>query len=144
MLKFPIKFEVEAEAKPGISTNWKGQAPNLSPITCAIPPEFMGPGGGYSPEDLFILSILSCLLALFKAYCEKNKITFHEVKSRAILTVDRNHTASVLVFTHIDIFIDVTGASDTEKARHQLDKALKDCPVSNAIKTGKTFHITVK
>jgi len=45
MSMFPLKFEVSAEAKPGISTTWKSQTKGLEPITVAIPPELHGPGG---------------------------------------------------------------------------------------------------
>ncbi|EKE07986.1 MAG: hypothetical protein ACD_17C00407G0001, partial [uncultured bacterium] len=53
MIKFPMKFQVQAQAGAGSHTKWDAQTEHLAPISCAIPPEFMGPGGGYSPEDLF-------------------------------------------------------------------------------------------
>jgi organic hydroperoxide reductase OsmC/OhrA len=143
MKKFPMKFEVEAQATSGIGSLWTAHVGQLMPITCAIPCEFSGPGGGYTPEDLFALAILNCILATFKVYCERNNNTFTEAKSKAILTLDRNHTENALAMTHADIFIDVKGASNVEKVRHLLDKAVKDCAVSNSIKTGKTFHLTV-
>ena len=71
MIKFPMKFEAEAHATPGASTQWTAQTDLLPPIPSAIPPEFMGPGGGYSPEDLFALALLNCLIATFKVYAEK-------------------------------------------------------------------------
>jgi organic hydroperoxide reductase OsmC/OhrA len=143
MMKFPMKFEVEATATQGIRNTWSGQSGSLPPIPSAIPPEFMGPGGGYSPEDLFALALLNCLIATFKVYCEKSKISFESIKSRAILTVDKQPAENFIWMKHVEVFIDVNGSSDPDKARQLLDSSLKDCAVSQSIKSGKTFHLKV-
>lgn len=142
MMKFPLKFEVQASTVSGIQTNWTATTMNhLPPITSAIPPEFSGPGGGYTPEDLFAISLLNCLIASFKVYCEKSQVSFKELKGRVILTVDKG--AQGLIMSHADIYFDISGASNPEKTRKLLDDAIKNCPVSNSIKTGKTFHIEI-
>jgi uncharacterized OsmC-like protein len=143
MVTFPMKFEVQAASVPGANSKWTAQADGLSPIECAIPLEFMGPGGGYSPEDLFSISLLNCLIATFKVYCEKSKVSFHEIRGKVVLTVDRIAGQSGFAMTQADVFFDVTGASDPDRVRKMLDGAIKDCAVSNSIKTGKTFHINI-
>lgn len=143
MIKFPMKFEVEANSQAGAATQWTGKAGNLPPIPSAIPPEFMGPGGGYSPEDLFALSLLNCLIATFKVYAEKGAVTFQELKGKANLTVDRIPGETGFSMTQVEVFFDITESSDIEKARKFMDQAIKDCAVSNSIKTGKTFHINI-
>jgi uncharacterized OsmC-like protein len=143
MIKFPIKTEVKATATEGARKTWTVQAGSLPVIVSAIPPEFLGPGGGYSPEDLFALALLNCIIATFKVYCEKFKISFQELKSRAILTVDQQSSDNLVWMKHIEVFVDVTGSSDPEKIRRQLECAVKDCAVSNSIKSGKTFHLNV-
>lgn len=141
-MKFPMKFEVQATASAGMGSQWKAQADRLAPILCAIPPEFMGPGGGYSPEDLFAISVLNCLLATFKVYVEKADSSFGEVKAKAILTVDKQGVSFAM--TQIDMYFDVTGAKDVAKVKSLLEAAIRDCAVSNSIKAGKTFHVTVE
>lgn len=138
-----MKFEVKAVASPGVSSHWSCQTDSLPPILSAIPPEFTGPGGGYSPEDLFALSILNCMIATYKVYAEKGKVTFQEIAGKALLTVDKNPAEMSFHMSHIEIFFHVKGASDTEKGRKLLESAIRDCAVSNSIKSGKTFHITV-
>lgn len=128
MIKFPLKFEVEASASAGSNSPWEAQASQLSPILCAIPPEFMGPGGGYSPEDLFAIALLNCLIATSKVYCEKSKVTFQEIKGRVVLTVDKAG-AQGFAMTHADLFFDISGASDAEKLQKILDAAIRDCAV---------------
>lgn len=138
-----MKFSVEASATSGAISPWVAQTEHLPPINCAIPPEFMGPGGGYSPEDLFALSLLSCLIATYKVYCEKSGLNFETIKGKASLTVDKVAGETGFALTQADIFLDVTGASDIEKAKKLLNAAIKDCAVSNSIKTGKAFHINI-
>ena len=138
-----MKFEVHARGSKGTSTLWNAHVDGLPPIDCAIPAEFAGPGGGYSPEDLFSLSLISCLIATFKVYCEKSNVTFEQVQSRAILIIDRHPGENFIGITQIEVFIDVTGASDAEKVKGLLEKSIKDCMISNAIKSGKTFHLNV-
>lgn len=140
-MKFPMKFEVQAASQSGSSTLWTAQTEHLPPIPSAIPPEFMGPGGGYSPEDLFALSLLNCLIATFKVYCEKSNVAFQEIRGRVSLTVDKIPGLSGFAMTQADVFFDISGSSDPIKGRKLLDAAIKDCAVSNSIKTGKTFHI---
>jgi|GEM_PF-343269 len=143
MIKFPIKTEVKASATEGVRKSWTVQSDSLPEIVSAIPPEFLGPGGGYSPGDLFTLSLLNCIIGTFKVYCEKFKISFRELNSRAILTIDQQQADNIILMKHIEVFIDVSGASDRDKVRKQLENAIKDCAVANSIKSGKTFHLNV-
>jgi uncharacterized OsmC-like protein len=143
MIKFPMSFEVMASATPGAQSQWDAKTEHLPPIRSAIPPEFMGPGGGYSPEDLFALALLNCLIATFKVYCEMSKTTFQEIHGKVKLTVDKLTGQSGFVFTEADVFFDITGATDPVKVRKLLDASIKDCAVSNSIKTSKTFHINI-
>lgn len=143
MVKFPMKFEVQASASSGVSAQWTSQTDLLPPIPTAIPPEFMGPGGGYSPEDLFALAVLNCIIATFKVYCEKGKITFHTIQGKAHLTVDKLPSEPGFGMTQVDISLDVTNASDIDQTKKTLELAIKDCAVSNSIKSGKTFHLNV-
>ncbi len=141
MVKFPMKFEVQATASSGINSPWTAQTDLLPPIPCAIPPEFMGPGGGYSPEDLFALAVVNCIIATFKVYAEKSKLSFESVQGKALLTVDKLPSEPGFGMTQIDITLDIKGALDPDKAKKVMEVSIKDCAVSNSIKSGKTFHI---
>jgi uncharacterized OsmC-like protein len=143
MVHFPMKFGVQANASSGIASQWTCQTDLLPPIPSAIPLEFMGPGGGYSPEDLFALAVVNCVIATFKVYCEKGKLSFQNIEGKAILTVDKLPSEPGFGMTQIDITLNVNGASDKEKIKKTLETAIKDCAVSNSIKSGKTFHINV-
>lgn len=143
MIKFPMNFEVQSSSRSGMQNTWSAQTGDLAPMTLAIPLEFKGPGGGYSPEDLFALSILNCMIAMFKVYSEKDGVQFEEIQGKAAITLDKIASENLIAVTHVDIHLHVTGASDIEKAKKIMDRATKDCIISNSIKSGKTFHIEV-
>jgi len=144
MVDFPLKFDVKAYSKSGVSTPWECSANNLSPIKLSIPVEFHGPGKAYTPEDLYGLSVINCIIAVYKAICEKNSVEFEKIEGNVIVTLDKKHENGNLIITKLDLKFLVTGVKDIEKARKFLEKAIKDCPVSNSIKTGKTYHIDIK
>jgi len=143
MSKFPLHFKVSAEATEGTTNTWTCLADNLKPIDMAIPVEFKGPGKAYSPEDLFGLAVLNCIIAVYKDICEKNSLNFKKIEGKANVKMDKSAGDSQVILTHIEINFNVKGAADKEKARELLERAIKICPVSNSIKSGKTCHITI-
>lgn len=143
MVMFPIKFEVSADATYGISNSWKASAKNLESIKIAIPPQLHGPGKAYSPEELYGISILNCLISVYKIMCEHHNLTFSKIEGNLSLTINKKAESDELVISHIDIIITVSGASDKDKARHFLEKTFNVCPISNSIKAGKTYHINI-
>ena len=144
MLKFPMKFHaVESFSTSSIKESWEGKTGNLPPIPLSIPVEFMGPGGGYSPEDLFGLAILNCVIALYKIYCAQAKLSFREIKGNAVLTADKESSEASFYISHIDLTFHVSGASNLEKGKELLDIAIKNCPIGNSIKSCKSFHTTL-
>lgn len=144
MVKFPLQFTVNADAKSGIRTVWACHSGNHPKISCAIPPEFGGPGdGGYSPEDLFALSVLNCMIATFKVYGEMAKIQYSEISGSAKATLNKHPSNSILWISDIEFTLEVKGSSDKEKAKSLLDKAIHDCAISNSIKSAKSFHLNV-
>ena len=141
MAKFPLRFTVQAASPSRVDTRWTATAGDLSPLPCAIPHEFGGPGGGYSPEDLLALAVLNCMIATYKVYCVRAKVHFEEIVGKASLVVDMQE--GKLAMPQIDVEFQVTGASDPEQARKVLDQAIRDCAVSQAIKSQKTFNISI-
>ena len=134
MIKYPLKFKANAKASAGSQTTWTAQAEENAPIPCAIPPEFMGPGGGYSPEDLYALALLNCVIATFKVFAEKSALNFTEVTGEAELTIDRGEGGMPWI-NHIALKLSLSGASDPEKGEKVLQEAKKACIVCNSMRT---------
>ena len=81
MMQFPMHFYAKGESPSGMQTLWPMTVDHLPPISCAIPQEFRGPGGGYSPEDLLGLAALSCLIATFKVFAQMSSLQFENISA---------------------------------------------------------------
>jgi uncharacterized OsmC-like protein len=144
MLKFPLSFEVESNTPKGMNTTWESKSGSLPPISCAIPPEFSGPGGGYSPEDFFAMAALNCIIATFKVYAEKSNQEFENLSGKVKAIMNKDPKEGCLAITDLEIEIHIKGAKDPEKIKKTVEQAIKECAVCNSIKCGKTFNLTVE
>ena len=146
MIQYPLSFTVSASATPNISEVWKTTYyPSIGePVdaTVAIPPEFEGPGNGYSPEDFYGLALLNCFVATFKVFAEKSKLTFNSLKCEGVLIVDRDEKGVPWMRT-FKLKATLTGVADPERARRLLDKTSQSCMILNSLKTEKVFEWTV-
>lgn len=135
-------FKIEGSAPAGLQTRWEVASHDLSPISCAIPPEFRGPGGGYSPEDLLGFAAISCLMATFKVFASLSSLTFEEVRAQATLIVDRPQGKPAAI-TQLLITLHVIGASNKEMALKLLEESKKNCLVTSALNIEKSYQFEV-
>ena len=141
-MQFPMQFEVQGESNSGIQTLWPVQVHHLPPISCAIPQEFRGPGGGYSPEDLLGLAALSCLIATFKVFAEMSSLSFEKISGKVTVIIDRPKGKPVGI-TQLNISLKVTHASNPDKALQLLEECKKSCLVTNVLGLEKIYHFDV-
>ena len=141
-MQFPMQFKVQGESPSGIKTLWSIKADHLEPITCAIPHEFRGPGGGYSPEDLLGLAALSCLIATFKVYAEMSFLTFDAISGTVSLIIDRPKGKPIGI-TQLQITLNVSNPSNKDKALQLLEESKKSCLVTNALTVEKIYHFEI-
>ncbi|MFM1921117.1 MAG: hypothetical protein RLZZ303_2751 [Candidatus Hydrogenedentota bacterium] len=139
MVTYPQTYVVRAHAQPGIDTPWQTDGPAQTTLACAIPPEFDGPGGGFSPEELYALALGNCFVATFKVVAERSRMSFETLNVRAELTVDRDAEGHPWMAA-IDLHILLRGADNPEKARRLLEKTGASCLILNSVKTEKRLH----
>ena len=103
-------------------------------ITVATPPDFGGPHNEWSPEQLLMGAIGSCLMTSALYYLRKSGIELRSYMSNVAGTLGK--TREGLAFTRIDVEVSITvGASDdVEKAQRADEKAQQTCLVSKAMK----------
>ncbi|MFN8614181.1 MAG: OsmC family protein [Vulcanimicrobiota bacterium] len=71
------------------SLQWRGdlrgraQVEGKDPLFVAAPPEFHGPQGVWTPEDLFVQALESCLMLTFASLCADEKIELVSYSSKA-------------------------------------------------------------
>ena len=104
-------------------------------VEVATPPEFKGHEGIWSPEDLYVAAVNSCIMTTFLAFAGRAGLAFEGYESEAeglLEFVDER-----LVFTKIVVRPKVTlrPGADRKQAEEILHKAEKNCLVSNSLRT---------
>ena len=135
--------------KPIIFTtelSWSGDkigivgAPSLKSLSVSTPPEFGGPEGEWSPEHLFLSSIISCFMSTYLSFVNKMKIEntgFECTATGQVEIVDGKYK-----FTYIHIYPKafVGNEADVEKARVAMEKTKKYCLISNSVNAEIVQH----
>jgi organic hydroperoxide reductase OsmC/OhrA len=113
-------------------------------ITVATPPDFGGPRNEWSPEQLLMGAIGSCLMTSALYYLQKSGIELRSYMSNVAGTLDK--TPSGLGFTSVAVEISVALAdqADIENAREALSLAETGCPVSKALQCPVHVHADVR
>ena len=138
-------FKVNAHATSGVKTSWTNSLDELrpsTPIQLAIPPEFEGLGGTYSPEDLYVLSLLNCFLATFKFVAEKSKLEFREINGEGVLYVEKGMEKAPWM-SRVELSFTLTGPTQKERALNLLEKTKNNCMIINSVKSEVKFSFNV-
>ncbi len=109
-------------------------------IKIASPPEFDGPEGIISPEDMFVASATTCLMTTFVTFSKKMRFEFESFHCEGEGTLERVEKG----FEFTKIILRSTVKVGTERLKKKAERALelagKYCLVSNSMKC-KTEHI---
>jgi peroxiredoxin-like protein len=113
-------------------------------VEVATPPEFKGHEGIWSPEDLFVASANICLMTTFLAVAERAGLAFSVYESTAegrLELVDGKFQ-----FTAITIRPSITlkSGDDVEQTKELLEKAERNCLISNSMKATVTLEPTIR
>jgi len=126
------------EAKKGVISS-----PDKPDLATATPPEFLGHAGFWTPEDLFVAAVNSCIMTTFLYYASKNNLDFlsYESKSEGIL----ERIEGQFMFSEIKIMpqILVKQELDIQKAKDLVELSEKDCLISNSIKSKVSVFPTI-
>ena len=111
-------------------------------VRCAIPPEFEGPGGALSPEDLFAQALTNCFLATFKVYAEKSNIQFSHVAATSELIVDLDENKKPIMKKFI-LHAEISGCENAGLARTIAERAFASGFILNSVKTELQFTLNI-
>ncbi|MBY0414467.1 MAG: OsmC family protein [Bdellovibrionales bacterium] len=139
------KFVVESMGLSGIQSKWINRLKDkeCNDLEMSIPVEFEGPGGTYSPEDLYALSLMNCYLATFKYIAEKSKLQYETIKGEATLTVGKGDRTS-LWMESIQIDMKLVGCTNKERALLMMEKTKTQCMIINSVNTKIEFSFSVE
>lgn len=136
-----MTFQSQTEATADAGQTWTTTS-GANASCVAIPPEFSGPGGGLSPEDLFNHALTNCFVATFKVYAKNSRLTFDTVQAHGDLVVDLDENKKP-VMKSFKLRAQIIGASDPSKALLLANKAAKSGFILNSVKTLCEFDIQV-
>ena len=127
------------EGKKGILAS--GVKPDLE---VATPADFGGPEGVWTPEDLLVASVNSCIMTTFLYYQAKAGVELVSYSSAA--EGELVYDEQGLRFAEIRVRPVVVLASETdrEEAERALQRAEQTCLISNALKCTVTVEARVE
>jgi organic hydroperoxide reductase OsmC/OhrA len=140
-MKLPLQFKAQSHAHAGIQTNWSVESYGHKAL-CAVPPEFGGPGGGFSPEDLFAQALTNCLVATFKVYAENSKLIFSDIKVDTNLVVAMNENKKITM-EKCHFIVNLHQTLQPEKAELLIKKAFDSGFILNSVKTELSYELHI-
>jgi peroxiredoxin-like protein len=114
---------------------------DLPVLEVASPPEFQGHEHTWTPEHLFVASVNSCYMATFVAIAELSKLEVVSFTSTAVGKLEKpdglGYRISEIVLRPKLV---IRFESDAERAQRILEKAERNCLISNSINTRVTLE----
>jgi len=116
---------------------------DLPAIKVAAPKEFDGPGDQWSPEELLMASLSSCLILSFKAIARASKLEWNDLQCDSVGTLDK--VDGKVLFTKINTkaTLLVADSNVVEKAERLLRKAEATCFISHSLSSELHFECEV-
>ena len=111
-------------------------APDLPDLEVDAPPEFRGHEGVWTPEHLFVAAVNSCFMTTFLAIAENSKLEFVSFSADAKGQLEKlDGQGFIMTEVVLRPKLLISHARDAERAGRILEKAERNCLISNSIKT---------
>ncbi|NOZ64156.1 MAG: OsmC family peroxiredoxin [Caldiserica bacterium] len=124
---FKTKVKWEENKKGEI---WSSKTPR---IKISTPPEFKGPEGFWSPEELFLASVNTCIMTTFLYF--KDKFSFHLFSYESEIEGAVSFKEGKLSFTSITIYPRIkVKKGEISRAKSAMKKTEEYCLISNSIR----------
>jgi peroxiredoxin-like protein len=113
-------------------------------LEVSSPPEFKGEAGIWTPEDLFVGALNTCILMTFVAIATQKGLEFASYQCRAEGKLE--FVEGKYRFTEVKLYpqIAVKSAADVERAKEILESAHANCFISNSISSAVTLTPEVR
>jgi organic hydroperoxide reductase OsmC/OhrA len=132
MQDFPHHYIVAASAEG--KNNVVIAAEGLPDIESAGPPQFGGPGGVWSPEELLVAAVADCFILSFRAIARTARLEWSTLECRVDGALDKIDKFTQFTGFTVHATLTIPDEKDRRKAGVILEKADKYCLVSNSLK----------
>jgi|KBSMisStandDraft_5_1062788.scaffolds.fasta_scaffold40103_2 organic hydroperoxide reductase OsmC/OhrA len=139
MQKFPHRYVVIAAGDT--LDDIELASDSLPPLRSAPPTEFDGPGDRWSPETLLVGAVAACYVLTFRAVARASRVSWTWLRCEVGGTLKKVDQA--LQFTDFEVRarLNIPATMDVTQARWALEKAERQCLISNSLKGTK--HLTI-
>jgi len=144
----PIKYTFKTQIKWQDGEIGRISSEGKKPVNIALPENLGGPGGSWSPDELFVSSVEACVMLTFfwllKNYEDKKiNIISYESETEGISQIDKD---GLFRFTKLTLTptIVISNPDDKPAIERVLKKLDSWCCISNSIKTSVIIEPTVK
>ncbi len=141
MQKFPHHYHAQAHGRPTGSLDI--QSGELTKLDIAAPKEFDGPGDKWSPEDLLVASVASCLILTFRAIATASKLEWSELSCDVEGILEMVDRKTKFTEIHINASLKVKSQEDEKKAAQILEKAENNCLITNTLTSEKHLKTNI-
>ena len=132
MENFPHHYKTKAIST--ITGNITLIADNKPELLSAPPEEFDGPGDLWSPEDLLVAAVADCFILSFKAIAKASRVSWISISCEASGVLDKVERSLQFTSFEVNVKLDIPPDEDHEKAARALQKAEKNCLITNSLK----------
>lgn len=106
----------------------------LPGLEVSSPPEFKGEPGLWSPEELLVAAINSCLLMTFLAYAQREELNLAKFTSTAEGLLEHAEGKYRITDVVLKPSLVVNSEEDVLMARDILERAHRDCIITNSVR----------
>src|ERR1051326_6621617 len=127
-------FHYEAEVQWSREREGKLGGAGVEGISVGAPPEFKGRPGNWSPEQLLVGSVNTCLMLTYLAIAENSKIHTVSYSSTAKGRLEKASGGFQITEIIVKPRVVVTSPEELRRLPKVLEKAKEGCFISNSIK----------
>ena len=132
MKEFPHRYTITARSTTAGNVRLGGE--RLPDLASASPAEFGGPGDQWSPETLLVAAVGDCFVLTFRAVAAASKLAWTSLSCSVAGTLDRVERVTQFTAFEVRVELEIALGTDAELARRVVDKAERNCLVSNSLK----------
>ena len=110
-------------------------APGKPDISVSSPPEFKGPQGNWTPENLYIASIETCLMLTYLSYCRSRQVEVVSYASSAEGVLEPVSGVQVISKVTVRLKIVVKSQAHLAQAKEIAGFIHEKCFISNSVES---------
>ncbi|KXJ44664.1 MAG: osmotically inducible protein OsmC [Cycloclasticus sp. Phe_18] len=141
MEQLPHTYTVNVTGTP--DTTLSTFSNHLPIIKIAPPKEFDGPGDQWSPEELLMASLSSCLILSFKAIARASKLEWYDLQCDSSGVLDKVDRKVLFTKINTKATLLLSDSNDIDKAERLLRKAEATCFISNSLSCDLGFECEI-